>query len=343
MNKLSHGFFHILSFSCILLALTWLVGCTANVPWNDPYLAQNATANVVYTAFSERPKHLDPARSYSANEYAFIAQIYEPPLQYHFLKRPSQLIPLALAQMPSIQLLDAAGKPLPANAPAAAVAYSDYVLRFRPGMHYQPHPALARDHSGQYLYHHLIPSQIAAAYTLADFPNTGTREVTAADYAYQITRMAWPRQHCPIAEVLGGYILGFNATAKSLEAADQARKIATGQDEPYLDLRSFSIEGVQVIDRYQLRIRIKGRYPQFMYWMAMPFFAPIPWEAERFYSQPGMAERNISLDWYPIGSGPFMLTENNPNLRMVLARNPNFHGERYPDTGEPGMPRPDCW
>jgi ABC-type transport system substrate-binding protein len=31
-----------------------------------------------------------------------------------------------------------------------------------------------------------------------------------------------------------------------------------------------------------------------------------------------------------------MLTENNPNARMVLERNPNFRGEPYPSEGEPG-------
>jgi ABC-type transport system substrate-binding protein len=30
-----------------------------------------------------------------------------------------------------------------------------------------------------------------------------------------------------------------------------------------------------------------------------------------------------------------MLTVNNPNLQMILERNPNFHGETYPATGEP--------
>ena len=49
-----------------------------------------------------------------------------------------------------------------------------------------------------------------------------------------------------------------------------------------------------------------------------------------------MAERNLTLQWYPLGTGPYMLTENNPNLRMVLERNPNFRGETYPDEGEPG-------
>ncbi len=41
------------------------------------YLQQSMA--VLYQSFSERPKHLDPATAYSENEYAFIAQIYEPP------------------------------------------------------------------------------------------------------------------------------------------------------------------------------------------------------------------------------------------------------------------------
>jgi ABC-type transport system substrate-binding protein len=90
-----------------------------------------------------------------------------------------------------------------------------------------------------------------------------------------------------------------------------------------------------VLDRYRYRIRIKGKYPQFLYWLAMNFFAPMPWEADRFHSQPGMAEKNLVLDWYPVGTGPYMLTENNPNARMVLERNPNYHGDTYPCEGEP--------
>jgi ABC-type transport system substrate-binding protein len=84
-------------------------------------------------------------------------------------------------------------------------------------------------------------------------------------------------------------------------------------------------------------VRLRGLYPQFRYWLAMPFFAPMAWEVECFYAQPGLAGRNITLDWYPVGTGPFMLTENNPNLRMVLARTPNFHPQRYSDAGAPGL------
>ena len=90
------------------------------------------------------------------------------------------------------------------------------------------------------------------------------------------------------------------------------------------------------MDALSLRIRVNGKYPQFAFWLAMPFFSPMPWEAELLYAQPGMKERNIVLDWYPVGTGAFMLPENNPNLRMVLARNPNFHGENFPSEGMPG-------
>jgi ABC-type transport system substrate-binding protein len=88
-----------------------------------------------------------------------------------------------------------------------------------------------------------------------------------------------------------------------------------------------------VVDRYTYRIHVKGKYPQFIYWLAMPFFAPIPWEAEVFYAQPGMADRNLTLDWQPVGTGPYYLAENDPNRRMVLKKNPHFHGETYPLEG----------
>ena len=59
-------------------------------------------------------------------------------------------------------------------------------------------------------------------------------------------------------------------------------------------------------------------------------------EAERFYAQPGMQQNNLTLDWWPVGSGPYYLSGNNPNQRMVLTRNPNFSGETYPAEGESG-------
>jgi len=315
----------------LLIILVALVnyGCQEG-QWNNPYRDADSDKAIIYSAFQERPKELDPVKSYSASEYLFIAQIYEPPLQYHYLKRPYQLIPLSAAHMPINVYLDEQGNQLPLDVNPSQIAFTDYIVEIQQGIEYQPHPALAQNEKGDFYYHELSENDLSDVYVLSDFVHQGSRELTAHDYVYQIKRLAHPHLHSPLAGLLGNYIVGFTDyrenVSKALEQQDKVQ---------WLDLRSINMQGLEVIDDYRYRIRVKGVYPQFVYWLAMPFFSPVPWEADKFYSQPGMEERNISFDWYPIGTGPFMLSENNPNLRMVLDRNPNFHGERYPTEGEP--------
>ena len=314
----------------IVLAALLVAGCS-DQPWNSPYPPQQAGHNILYSSFNERPNHLDPAQSYSSNEVVFTGQIYEPPLQYHFLKRPYQLEPLTVTRMPEPYYLDAAGQRLPDNAAVERIAYSVYDIEIKPGIRYQPHPAFARGPDGEYLYHHIDESDLASVNSLSDFKQTGTRELTAADYVYQIKRLAHPHLHSPIFGLMSDYIVGLRDYAKTLKAAAESPGAAA-----FLNLNDYPLEGAEVIDRYRYRIKLHGKYPQFRYWLAMPFFAPVPWEADVFYSRPGMKERNITLDWYPVGTGPYMLTVNNPNLQMVMERNPNFHGETYPAEGDPG-------
>ena len=313
----------------VLMLVLVLQGCKTT-EWNNPYRSGDELENVMYSSFQERPKELDPVKSYNAAEYEFIAQIYEPPLQYHFLLRPYTLIPLSAARMPNRTFYDADHQPLPEDVDPELVAYTDYLVEIKQGIHFQPHPAFAKNEQGHHLYHQLSLDDLHDIHVLGDFKQTGTRELTAEDYVYQIKRLAHPDLHSPLAGLLGNYILGFaNYREQVLSAMDS-------QEHDWLDLRGIPMEGVQALDRYRYQIRVKGVYPQFIYWLSMPFFAPIPWEADLFYAQEGMDKRNISFDWYPVGTGAYMLTENNPNLRMVLEKNPNFHGETYPMEGEPG-------
>ena len=85
-----------------------LAGCDENL-LNNPYPAEQQHKDILYSSFSERPKHLDPAVSYASNEYALIGQIYEPPIHYHYLKRPYQLEPLTAETVPQPQLVGANG------------------------------------------------------------------------------------------------------------------------------------------------------------------------------------------------------------------------------------------
>lgn len=321
-------------YPLVALLAICLAGCGAN--WNDPYPAKDRDKNILYTAFVERPKHLDPVQSYSENEATFNAQIYEPPLQYHYLERPYTLVPLTAAEVPKPAYLDASGRRVPAG--SKSVAFSVYEIHIRPGILYQPHPAFARGADGRLLYDHLSAKDLERVHVLSDFPASGTRELTAEDYVYEIKRLAHPRLVSPIFGLMAEYIVGLKGYAQTLKAADRALAASQGRDA-WLDLSKYPLEGVTLVDRYTYRVKLKGKYPQFAYWLAMPFFAPVPIEVDRFFSQPGMAEKNLTLDRWPVGTGPYMLAENDPNSRMVLERNPNFHGETYPERGAPGDAR----
>lgn len=317
-----------LTFLCALCAAL-LSGCSQ--PVNNPYPASDAGKSILYSAFGERPKHLDPARSYSANEYVFLGNIYEPPLQYHYLKRPYQLEPETAAAMPTVRYFDAHGKVLPADAAPGRIAVSEYEIRIKPGIRYQPHPAFAKDAQGKPRYIPLRLDELAGIDDFQGFSETGTRELIADDYVYQIRRLAHPQVLSPILGLMSDYIVGLKDLSQALSVAAKAQP-----KDAYLDIAKFDFPGAYAVDKLTYRVRIKGKYPQFIYWLAMPFFAPVPEEVERFYRQPGMAERNFTLDWQPVGTGAYYLAENDPNLLMRLQRNPHYRADFYPTEGDAG-------
>nr|WP_229669309.1 ABC transporter substrate-binding protein [Legionella impletisoli] len=294
--------------------------------FNNPYPESQAHQKIYYTSFNEQPKTLDPAISYSANEYQFTGQIYEPVLQYDYLARPYKLVPLTAVEMPKVRYFDANGQELE-NLEGHNAAKTVYTIRIKPGIYYQPHPAFARSASGALMYRDLSEDYLDEhdINNLSDFKHTGTRELKADDYIYEIKRLANPRLSSPIYGLMSQYIEGFQDFGQNLPPPTLQK--------PFIDLRTYPLSGVRKLDDYTFEITIKGLYPQFIFWLAMPFFAPIPWEADYFYSQPDMDDRNLGLGWYPVGTGPFMLTENNPNSVMILEKNPNYHEDYFPATG----------
>ena len=321
-----------------LMSAMSLTACTDTL--NNPHPPHSELTNTLFVPFSGRsPKYLDPASSYSNDETPYTYQVYEPPYGYHYLKRPYELNGRAATAVAAPRYLDKAGKPLPDNAPGEAIAESVYDIQLKPGILFAPHPAFAKDAQGAYLYHALTAADTADKRQITDFGATGTRELVADDYVYAIRRLATPRVVSPSFSTMADYIVGLKDYGAAMAATDKATRAKlppTARDLPFLDFRQFPLEGVSAPDKYTLRIRVLGKYPQFKYWLAMTFFAPVPWEAEKFYAQPGMAQRNLSLNYWPVGTGPFMLTEFTENRRHVLQRNPNFRGVPYPCDGEPG-------
>ncbi|MAZ40281.1 MAG: peptide ABC transporter substrate-binding protein [Legionellales bacterium] len=310
--------------SVLLFLVIGMIACSDH-PSNYPHGKHNPKENIYFTSFAEQPKTLDPAKSYTADEIVFTAQIYEPPLQYHYFKRPYMLEPLTLTKMPTVVFYNQAHQVIKHPENLNKIAYTTYILNIKPNIYYQPHPAFAKDKQRKYLYHNLTQRDFKNIHNLQDFKQQGTRTLTAKDYILGIKRLAAPWNNSPIYGTLAKHIKGFSTFHNELVNVNNNRIDA---------LLSRQITGVQYINDLTFSITINGYYPQFRYWLAMPFFAPIPIEGLRFYAQPILKNKNISLSWYPIGTGAYQLVKNDPNHEMILAKNPNYHDDFFPESSD---------
>ncbi|MDC8783863.1 ABC transporter substrate-binding protein [Roseateles koreensis] len=307
---------------------------------NSPYPLGAEKENTLFMAFQERsPRYLDPTASYTAPESVYAYQIYEPPYGYHYLKRPYELIPRAAQAVVRPYYLDAQGHRLADDAPDNQVAQSVYELKIRPGLKYAPHPAFARDAGGRLRYHAMTRAELGDKRSPWEFAELGSRELVAEDFVYAVKRHASPRVEAPVFGLFSEHVVGLKAYAELIRTENA--KLLKGlpesaPDKPFLDFRRWPLEGAQAVDKTTLRILIKGKYPQWKYWLASTFLAPVPWEVDAFYAQPGMNERGLSWNQWPVGTGPYMMTEYSQDRRHVMSRNPNYRVDTYPCEGSPG-------
>src|SRR5712671_3825255 len=90
-----------LSLFAALAACVTAFGCT-----NDPYPDTDRGKKVLYSSFTEPPKTLDPAVAYTTAEHVITGNVYDTLLEYHYLKRPYQLIPGLATAVPEPRQLE---------------------------------------------------------------------------------------------------------------------------------------------------------------------------------------------------------------------------------------------
>jgi ABC-type transport system substrate-binding protein len=134
------------------------------------------------------------------------------------------------------------------------------------------------------------------------------RELTAQDFAYSIRRMYDPKLRSPNLYFFEGKIIGAD------EVMLQAKKTGNyDYDAP--------IAGLEVLDRYTLRIRLKQPDYNFQYVMAMPLAMGMAREVVEYYGEDARS--------HPVGTGAFMLKEWRRSSKIVLEANPNFREEYF--------------
>jgi len=316
--------------AAIVLAAIAAAGCD-----NSPYPKKDEGENVYYSSFTTEPAHLDPGCSYSSGDYNILCNIVEPPFQYHFLKRPYELIPALAVEVP---------KPEPRKVTFDGNTYDQaiaYTIRIKPALLYQDHPCFVEANR------RLTEKDVRGIDDVWDFEKDANREVVAGDFVHAIRRFVDPRLACPLYSTFAKNFLGMAEYRKLLddriEAARAKRKAAAGvlynreQDEKFdpivLDYADGAEEFpfVREIDRHTFEIVLQKPYPIILYWMALPFFAPVPPEAVAFFNQRPLLQRSITFDRNPVGTGAYVLRRFDPTNEIVLERNGNFRLERYPD------------
>jgi ABC-type transport system substrate-binding protein len=234
-----------------------------------PALAQASAPNgrkVLRWAFPTAETGFDPAQISDLYSNYILAHIFEAPLQYDYLARPTVLRPRTAAAMPEV-----------------ASDFRTFTLRIRPGIYFQDDPA---------------------------FKGT-KRELVAADYVYQVKRVADPRWKSPSWSTL--------ESVKVVGLAD-ARKQAGAPGGKFDYDRE--IEGIRVLDRYTLQVRLEEPSPRFdENFTDARIFGAVAREIVEAYPDEMMAK--------PVGTGPFRLVQWTRASFMVLERNPTFRDEFY--------------
>ncbi len=131
------------------------------------------------------------------------------------------------------------------------------------------------------------------------------RELLASDYAYSLKRLLDPAVKSPWLFLVEDKLLGANEARK--------KAIATGKfdyDAP--------LAGLEVLDPYTLRIRLKETDYNFPYILAMPSTGAAAREVVEFYGQ--------DVGSHPVGTGPYRLArdEYKRGSKIVLVANPDY-------------------
>jgi ABC-type transport system substrate-binding protein len=278
-----------------------LAGAVLAACTNDPYPNDDPEAKVLYLSYPIAPKTLDPAVAYSAYDQPVTGNVFDTLLEYHYLDRPYRLIPGLAESVPRAR-----------PAPGGGVAYR---FALRPGMLFQDDDCFALDGPGQ-----------------------RTRPVTAGDVAFELARVADPDVDSPVIDTFGRIagLREFTARLRELRASDPAFG-AQRIDRQYA--AAGGITGVEVLNATELEIVLGEPYPQILYWFAMPFTTPLPWEAVAYYDGRGGRQRFAD---HPVGTGPFRLTRYERRSRIVMERNPNWYGALHPEWQAPGTLYPSA-
>ena len=311
----------------IAVLLGFSLGCWSSKSESPTAQRQNAEGKTGHFPMrSEGPKTLDPVKGSTVYDNRCCSQIIETLLQYKYLKRPYELEPLLLTEMP-VEIETPAELQKAATDFAAAAA-----ARQLQAWNEQKEAAIA---AGQEAPASLIPVATPEPqtwkFTLRDdiyfhdsecFPDGKGRRMISSDVFYSWKRMSDSSIGSKSWWLLRDTIVGFD------EYRDQQLKAIEGKPDANFDYDA-PVAGFQIINDREFTVTLKKAAARFQWVLAMFQTGIIPREAvETFGSRFGLR---------PVGSGPYTLQDGDWQfgLQMILRRNPNYRDEFFPEEHMP--------
>jgi ABC-type transport system substrate-binding protein len=218
-------------------------------------------------AIDNKLKSFDPAIVFNDDSLFVVGQTLETLFQYHYLKRPFEVIPLLADEMPII-------------------SNNGLVYRFKikPNIEYQN--------------------------TNKEFETK--RMVKAEDFIWQIKRLAFKPIKSTGTWLFTGKLKGFDRFSE--EVGNDFSKFLT-----------HDMEGLKLIDEHTFEIHLIKPEPNLLYFLAMPFTAPVPKES--------IIKHKNSFKDVIIGTGPYEFVSFEKNS-YHFTKYKNYHDEFYPSSGD---------
>jgi len=177
----------------IICAGLIIAGC------DGPGSVEEPNEMVLHHVLSAKIKGLDPGNMRDVYSVIVASQMYEPLYQYHFLKRPYQLVPLLAEDMPQIS-------------PPRHDGGLTYTIKIKKGVYFQDDPCFG--------------SRLAGS-----LPNGKGRELKARDFVFSLKRIANIKYLSQNWSIFDNKIVGldefreYTKTCKSEADVDYSRQV----------------------------------------------------------------------------------------------------------------------
>lgn len=250
------------------------------------FLSLSIPAEPTYRRVIERVTSLDPIEGSSVYAARAVSLCYETLLEYDYKARPYKLKPCLATSMPTVS-------------------------------------------SNGLVYTFTIDTN--ATFIADECFNGIERHVTAHDFVYSLKRLADARLSSSGYWLLDGRVAGINEfhnwtlDSSKISKFQSFNGTGTGSDKTHTSNTYPEVRGLRAVSDEILEIELIAPSPVFLWMLAMPYTAAVPYEAVEYYG--------TKFKEHPVGTGPYILENWQRNYKMTYRRNTLWRGWKTAGTG----------